>query len=222
MNTRCNTRHHLLRRGLSLTEVLVAAVILAAVGIPVFSVFLQSKRSISRTDTRREVRFFIKEIMAHINRHSLHDLWDNFGPAPYSPAKMLGQIALRDAAGKLLPDPEANPLGFTQDFLDDLRREGYDGQVKFEFYTREELRIRPDDSADPEIGLLHMQAGWAEVSLLDITKEDRPRIAVWKQPIMCPAIVGRPGLKLSSCPAIQKAVKEQYGPLLAQREAALP
>jgi hypothetical protein len=41
------------------------------------------------------------------------------------------------------------------------------------------------------------------------------------EPIMCPAIVGRPGMNPSSCPADNPMVRRKYGPLLARREAGL-
>lgn len=67
-----------------------------------------------------------------------------------------------------------------------------------------------------------MQAGFADVTLLKLVPNGSAKpVTVWRQPIMCPAVVGRPGLKLSSCPAISPKVKEKYGPLLAKREAAL-
>lgn len=143
-------RRSILRAGgFSLTEVLIAGVILGLVGVAVFAIFGTSRESIGRTDTRRTIRFYQQEIFAHVQRQSLHSLWDDYGPAPYSESKMQSALARSGPDGKLLAEPGANPLGFTQDFLDDLRRDGYDAQVNFEFFTRKQLKIGPNGEADP-------------------------------------------------------------------------
>jgi prepilin-type N-terminal cleavage/methylation domain-containing protein len=224
-------------RAFTLTEVLIASVILALVGIPVMGVFITAKQGITRTDVRREARYYIQEILAHLDRQSLHDLWRNFGP---------GEVLGHDVAGRLRHrlaefDPATgriagkNPLGFEEEFLQEMIQEGLDARVFFEFYTRKELEIDPpkytlgvQDKPSPKYGIYHMQAGWAEVVLLDTRKlraargkESQAVLASWKQPIMCPAIVGRPGLKLSGCPAVNVRVKLEYAPLLERRERSM-
>lgn len=66
--------------GFSLAEMAIAAAILATVSIPLIQVFLTSKQAIVRTDTRRDHRYYLTEIVAHAGRQPLHELWRDFGP----------------------------------------------------------------------------------------------------------------------------------------------
>jgi hypothetical protein len=232
--------------GFSLVETCIAVLILASVGVPVLSLFTQSSSAITRTDSRREARYYLQEIVAHSTRQSLHTLWSYFGPRGYdlpgkitleggellelSPSGVSGQmadeIAVLDPETGLPASPADNPLGFTDEFLKSLARDGYQGKVHFEFFTRKELGLAPLDRAKPlkkdkasPYGILHMQAGWLQVQLLDIRADGAPKIAAqWKQPLMCPAIVGRGGLKLSSCPAIAPQVRKAFAPIVADAE----
>lgn len=234
-----------MRRGLSLLEILIAAVILVVVAIPLLGVFQSSRQSIARTDQRREIRHITSEILAHAARQPLHDLWDNYGPGEVvgfdTAGKMQHQLAETDSTGHITGD---NPLGFTDDFLTEMRALGLEARLYFEFYTRAELgldQLRKKEDEDtgtgrsrkdrvvfitkPPFGILHMQAGHARVDLYDTAllarnKADPEKALVsrWAQPIMCPAVVGRPGLRLASCPAVNPKTKEKYLPLLAMRE----
>lgn len=222
-----------MRRGTTLVEILIAAVILSIAGVAVLGIFSQSTRSIKGTDMRREERFFLQSILSHVNRVSLHELWDHYGPEGAGPPRpLLGSLALVGSDGKLADptSPTANPLGFTNEFLTELFGAGLKARIDFEFYTRAELNTN-GDVPDPEYGLLHMQAGYVTLYLFNMEDGedpgapppqpvDNPRnyAAAWRQPIMCPAIVGRPGLKLSSCPAIAPVTKCRYGPVLAGYE----
>lgn len=222
------------RVALTLTEVLIAAVILAIAALPVMAIFSTSNQTLERTDLRRQSRHYTGEILARVKRQSLHDLWKNFGPYDVAgldaeAGRLRDRIAEMDQQGKLVPgaQDQVNPLGFTQDLLEEMRRDGFDARVRFEFYTRKELGVRPEgfaakvkDKVDPVIGLHHMQAGWAEVTIVE-AGDPTAIISQVREPIMCAAIVGRPGMKLSSCPAVNPAVRKRYGPLLARREAAL-
>lgn len=228
------------RVGMSLTEVMVAVAIMAVVSIPVIGIYMQSTTTLGKTDTRREIRFYIQEILAHANRSSLHELFDNFGPSGFGKygGKMKDRIAEVDpSTSAVLSNPAANPLRFTSDFMQDMKRDGYDARLHFEFYPRKALGIDPPEfdennpsggKASPKFGILHMQAGEVTVKILSLEKlkenggnEDDSVVARWVQPIMCPAIVGRPGLQLKSCPAIAPDVMKEYGPVLKAREAAL-
>lgn len=214
-------------RGVTLVEVLVATIILTVAGIPVLMLFTQSRQSIDRVDRRREVRYFAGEILAHASRQPLHELWEQFGPGDVVGWEIAGrmrhQIADFDPrSGKIL---ERNPLGFTRGFLRELIDAGLEARLHFEFYSREELGIVPlvptpgqIDRPSPEKGILHMQAGYACVELFETKLGRREKVGQWVEPIMCPAIVGRPGLKLSSCPAIRADVRAKFLPLLGQRE----
>lgn len=216
-----------LRRGLSLLEVLVAAVILAIVGVGVLQVFSSSTRTIVAADARTELGFYLQTILRHVQSQSLHPLWDNYGPEGVGPPRpLLGRLALLDDDGQLAApdDPAANPLGLPQSFLDELRRAGLDARISFDFFTRDELGITAEVDEDGRTrtaigsGLLHMQAGRVDISLLDSEDDATPVLASIRQPIICPQIVGKPGIKLSSCPAVNPRVRCVYQPMLAQVE----
>jgi hypothetical protein len=224
--------------GMSLVEILVGVAILTAVGIPMLNMFTQSRDSLARSDRRRECRYYVREIFSLLDRQSLHDLWQFFGPGEVVGYGVAGKLKHRllGATGNLQNmDPEQNPLGCTPEFIQEMNQDHLDARIFFEFYTRKELEVSPalyspqiPDQPSPKYGILHMQAGWAEVYLLDRLKleknggnEEAAVLAHWKQPMMCPAIVGRPGLKFSSCPAVNEAVRRKYEPLLRRREASL-
>lgn len=222
----------------SLTEIMIAAVILAIVGVPVIGIFIGSKDAIVRTDAARDARYFVNEIFAHAERQSLHELWDNFGPgeAIAAAGKMKHEIALyNQKTGKVTGTvDQANPLGFQESFLQEMIHAGFKAKLYFEFYSRRELEVQPlipnprkQDTASVRYGILHMQAGYATVEIIDLkslakTGDERASVVnFWQQPIMCPAVVGRPGMKLSSCPAVDRRVRAKYLPLLLEREASL-
>jgi hypothetical protein len=121
-------------------------------------------------------------------------------------------------------DEMSNPLGFTQAFISQLVKENLRAQVEYYFLRREaDLKIDEKGKPDKQIGILHMQAGTVHIELFETVEGpdgslDEVKVAEIDQPIMCPAIVGRPGLKLSSCPAINQRVKCAYLPILAQIE----
>lgn len=241
------------RKAVTLVEILLASLILALCAVPVISVFLQSKGTISRTDSRRKYFHYAREIVSRAERASLHVLWNYYGPkgfnvpgGPKDPDRPeFGNIAPFGASGRFRDrlaeydpiakrltagDPnqhgaDVNPLGFSQDFLDEMATEGFEGQLSFEFFPRKALGIAdtaPGVIGTPhaDIGILHMQAGYCYVRLVDF----KTRAVLYEEmnTIMCPAVVGRPGLKLSSCPAVSKGVNLIYAPILKQREADLP
>lgn len=222
----------------SLTEILIAAVILAIVGVPVIGIFIGSKDAIVRTDSARDARYFINEILAHAERQSLHELWDNFGPGEVvaKAGRMQHEIAIYNpSTGKIAGDPnQTNPLGFQESFMQELIRAGFKAKLYFEFYSRRELEVQPQipdprkqDIASARYGILHMQAGYATVQIIDLKtmarlKDEQAAVVnEWQQPIMCPAVVGRPGMKLSSCPAVDRKIRAIYLPLLLEREKSL-
>ncbi len=223
------------RQGLSLIEILIASVILAIAGIGIMTIFSTSTNTIGRTDARREYRFYLSEILAHVNRQSLHKLFFHYGPTGQRAelnsgmieSRNLGEVAVLDADGKIVnPEDEmTNPLGFTQAFVTLMHTEGLRAEITFEFLRRkDDLNIQDGKKIDIAVGIRHMQAGMAtvdlfqEVTYADGSSESKP-VASIAQPIMCPAIVGRPGLKLSSCPAVAPAVKCAYLPILQAIES---
>jgi hypothetical protein len=218
------------RQGLSLSEIMIATVLLTLAAIPVITVFGSSRQIIQRTDERREKRYFLSEILARAQRHSLQTLWDAFGPYFVGAANcgyMRDRIVELDGNNKIIRAPGAakdpNPLGLTQDFVDDLFYQGYETRIRFEFYPRADLGVEPAvfkpngrDKAGP-YGLLHMQSGFLTVAIRD--KADPSDRADWRVPMMCPAIVGRPGLKMEGCPALDTDKRREYGPRILAREA---
>lgn len=208
------------RQGLTLVEVLIATIVLAVAVVAVMQIFRGANIGIRKTDERRELRYYLSEIYAHVNRQPLHELWDYFGPPDYADRSLAGKMALLDADGKLVDaaDLAKNPLGFTQTFIDEMRRDGLGGRIFFEFYYRDEELRYEDGKPNPQIGLAHMQAGVASVQIYDLNDPEERTLTEFRQPVMCPMIVGRPGIQLSSCPALNNAVKCVYGPKLAARE----
>ena len=241
------------KRGLTLTEVLIATVIMVLVSIPVIGLFMSSKQSITRTDTRREKRHFLGEILGRAQKHSLHVLWRYFGPGFVGGLEnecgwIRDGIAITDTNGKLLPRPnivklqksqmDPNPLGFTQDFMDDMRVAKYEARIRFEFYRRDRLGVTPPAYTPGEkvrqlavgpIGVHHLQAGVIAIGVRSTDPKEDQTPEVWVVPMMCPAIVGRPGLKMEGCPALQDKYTDfdgstydfhdRYSALLAKREA---
>jgi hypothetical protein len=129
-------------------------------------------------------------------------------------------MALLNANGKLV-DPtnlDNNPLAFTQSFINEMRTDGLGGRVFFEFYYRDEELRYQNGEPSPQVGLRHMQAGVASVQIYDLNDPEERTLLDFRQPVMCPMIVGRPGIQLSSCPALNQQVKCKYGPKLALRE----
>lgn len=221
------------RSGFSLIEILIAAVVLAIAGVGVLSIFSQSSKSLDKADAKREYRFYLREILAHVNRQSLHKLYFHYYKADGTPnpalnSTLLGALAVVDGDGNMV-DPEtemANPLGFTQGFMKQLHVEKLRGEIEFRFLKRiDELGYEPGrDIPSADKGILHMQAGLATVRLYQTFtdpsdgSESDEVVAEIEQPIMCPAIVGRPGLKRSSCPAVAENVRCAYLPILAAEE----
>ena len=221
-------------KAFSLVEILIAATILAVCLVPVISIFITGRTQIAHTDTARKYRFFVDEILARIDRTSLHTLWNYFGPKGFNVAgfgasgKFRDRLAEYDSSTMTLfagTPGQVNPLGFSEDFLRQMTREGLEGQIAFEFFTKKGLMIRPGTTpgapgiVDKRIGIMHMQAGFAKVHLIDLKTHEALTEEV--HPVMCPAIVGRPGLKLQSCPAISPNIHAIYDAILEQYEAGL-
>ena len=223
------------RDGFSLSEVMIAMVLLVLAAIPVMAVFQGSKQSITRADERREKRYFLNELVARAQRHSLQTLWDAFGPYFAGGANcgyMRDRVVEIDGGGNIVAGAGTaskmpNPLGLTQDFVDDMKYAGYEARMRFEFYPRDLLGVK---SAGPNptvfnpngkdipgpYGLLHMQAGFLLLAIRSIA--DHEDNTTWRVPMMCPAIVGRPGLKMEGCPALDTDKRKDYGPRILARE----
>ncbi len=218
-----HTLRSIRRRGITLIEVLVASIVLAVAAVSVMNVFRGSAMGVRKTDEKRELRYYLAEVFSHLNRRPLHELWDAYGPPPHASRSIAGAMVLTDASNTIIPDadpliPKNNPLGLTQSFVDELHRDRIGVKIWFNFYYRQEDLDYSGTTPNSAIGLLHMQAGIARVALYSLDDPEERHLSEWRQPIMCPMIVGRPGIKLSSCPALSNSVKCEYGPLVAAAE----
>lgn len=230
-----NTKIQIKRDGFSLSEILIATVLLVLAAVPVMAIFSGSKETIARADERREKRYFLNELVAKSQRHSLQTLWDAFGPYFSGGANcgyMRDRVAEVDGNNKIVTggggSKDPNPLGLTQDFIDDMRYQGYEARMRFEFFPRDLLGVK-SAGANPDVfkpngkdvpgpyGLLHMQAGFLRLSIRSIAEPDDK--TDWRIPMMCPAIVGRPGLKMEGCPALDTDKRKEYGPRILARES---
>src|SRR5262249_34326088 len=97
-------------QGLTLSEILIATVIMVLVSIPIIGLFMTSKQTITHTDTRRDKRYFLSEILGRAQKHSLHALWRYYGPKFAS--GMAGEcgylwdcLAVTDGSGQLVQRP---------------------------------------------------------------------------------------------------------------------
>ena len=214
------------RRGVTLLEVLIAAVLLAMSGVAVMNIFMGANRGIRKTDERREIRHHLVKIFAHANRQAIHKLFDNFGLPTAGAARPNGGYLARydETTGALQIRPGMkdvdNPLGITQAFLDELRRDGLSARLRFDFFPRRELMEGGPNSTvlDTNIGLEYMQAGRLQVEIVSWENPEEAALMSWVQPVMCPMIVGRPGIALKSCPALDPAIQCSYAPALAGYE----
>lgn len=206
------------RRGVTLLEVLIAAVLLAMSGVAVMNIFMGANRGIKKTDERREIRHHLVKVFAHANRQAIHKLFDNFGRSAAGASRPNGgYLARYDADGTLQIRPgfkeEDNPLGITQTFLDELRRDGLSARLTFDFFPRRELMEggNPNNTTiDTNIGIEYMQAGRLQVEIVSWDHPEEAALLSWVQPVMCPMIVGRPGIALKSCPALDPSVQKCF------------
>lgn len=214
------------RRGLTLLEVLIAAVLLAMSGVAVMNIFMGANRGIRKTDERREIRHHLVKVFSHANRQAIHMLFKNFGlPAAGASRPNGGYLARYDENGVLQVRPGMqqvdNPLGISQTFLDELRRDGLSARLRFDFFPRRELmedRNPNNTTIDSNIGIEYMQAGRLTVEIVSWEHPEEAALMSWTQPVMCPMIVGRPGIALKSCPALDPSIQCEYGPGLANYE----
>ena len=132
------------KRGFTLVEILIASIILAIAGVAVLNIFSQSGKGIMKTDERRELRFYLREVLNHVNRQPLHKLWDHFGPEGAGPTRPLaGAICLINGSGNIVRPHkvESNPLGVTQGLVNDLRRDQIEVRIVFDFFRRADLAL---------------------------------------------------------------------------------
>src|SRR5437879_610505 len=88
--------------GLSLIEVLIAAVVLVIVAVPIGAMLSQSNRGVKNADKVREGRYMLSQVLMKVESADFVTLYENFGAGlqppptcprvPESPAAMKGSV----------------------------------------------------------------------------------------------------------------------------------
>jgi hypothetical protein len=175
-------------------------VVLAMLSVAVWAFLNGSNRSVRRTDKRREARFLMRQVIDRVESADFLILFKHFG----------------SAGGGKVPDA-GNPLLVDEATLDALRENKWVVTVKFRFMTRSELYNggnvpAPDPNNHfvlPPSGILPYQGAFLETRL-DPLSGSPARIlpVIIKKPLYCPLILGRPGLTLAQCPALNEALQQ--------------
>lgn len=184
---------HRPRAGMTLLEVAAAAFFLALLSAPTLQVITGAGRSVQRTDARRETRHLLRQVLERIEAADFLVLYDNFGVEPDSSNRMVTGIG----------DDTRNPLLLTKQLRERMDELGWEVSLRFRFMTRDELGVDPDNPMRSDTGILHLQGAHIE---LTVDAPGRPR-AVVKKPLYCPLILGRPGLMVSQCPALNPGLQ---------------
>jgi len=190
-------------RGFSLLEVLIAAAILSVVIVTIFSLIWSSKSGITRADESRESRMIADLLMAHAENADFVPLFKNFGTSfPECPPCLKGS----DNDGSMgVMRGGKNVLNVDEWVLGRLEARGWDVDLRFRFLTRGELGYKTADDLKPGSGVLRFQAGVVWLRLYD----GRKVMQEVKKCIYCPMILGRPGLDLKQCPAVNPQMRDQ-------------
>lgn len=204
-------RHAHRRRGFTLLEVTVSAFLLALVSIPIWGLLNSSSTAIHKVDARKRARMLIREVMDRIESSDFLVLYDAFGVEPDSPNRIREGLT---AGGR-------NPLKVPDHVLQDLEARGWTIKVSFQFMTKADVKVKggggSSTSSDPELrnsfsvfqatetGILHLQGGYLT---LEVAGSGLPTQRI-RRPVYCPLILGRPGLMISQCPALNAAIKRE-------------
>lgn len=190
-------------RGTTLLEVLIAAAILSVVVVSVFSLLWTSKSSIDHADQNRESRFIADLLLGHAENSDFVVLFKTFGSRfPECPECLQGS----DNDGSLgVLRGGKNVLNVDQWVIDQLKKNDWAVDLKFRFLTRKELGYGSANDIKPKSGVLRFQAGVVWLRIL----EGRKVVQDLKKCIYCPMILGRPGLDLRQCPAVNPEVRDQ-------------
>jgi prepilin-type N-terminal cleavage/methylation domain-containing protein len=193
------------RRGFTLVEVAVSALVVAILSVSMISLMSSTGKQIQRTDTRREARYLLRDLLDRIEAADFLTLYQNFGVEP----EVKGRIREGLYRPAVFVDgervPEYNPLNLTRRQKEHLEELGWKARLEFRFMTREELGASVLNEATSLSGVLHLQAGWIE---LLVEGPELPPQRVLK-PVFCPLVLGRPGLMLSQCPATNEGLKRE-------------
>lgn len=200
------------RAGVTLLEVAVTAFLLAMISVPVWGLMRASSTGVRRVDERKAARYLIQEVMNRIESSDFIVLYRYFGIEPDSADRI--RTGLTRGA--------ENPLTIPEHVLESLRQREWTVGLTFRFMTKEEVGWKGISSAetagtaDPEAargsaelfaatstGIQHLQGGFLTLEI----SGPGLRTQRIRRPIYCPLILGRPGLMVSQCPALNPAVK---------------
>jgi hypothetical protein len=188
----------------SLVELLISGVILIIVVVPVGLMMSGSSGTVHRVDLQREVRGIVEHVIERAEAQDFGVLYDNFGIRP-------------DAAGRIAQGLEkngANPLEIDPDVLRRMQELGLAATLTFRFFTKQQVQVRPDNNLRTQSGLLWLQGGvlglrvrgGARSGLLGRYEVDE----TLERTVYCPLILGRPGLLLNQCPAVDPSKKAKF------------
>lgn len=183
------------RSAFTLAELLVSSVILLIVALPVGLVMRGSTGAVQRVDVQREVRGIIDHVLERTEAQDFGVLYDNFGIQP-------------DAAGRIadgIVRGEANPLEIDAAVLARMQELDLRCRLTFRFFTKEEVKVRPENDLRTGTGLLWLQGGVVALFLQGPGVDETVQRTVY-----CPLILGRPGLLLNQCPAVDPGKKARY------------
>jgi hypothetical protein len=195
-------------KGTTLLEVLIGAVLLALIAVPIFSLLWSSSHSVERADQNREARFLSDLILGYAENSDFVELFDNFGAS--FPDDKDGKNCLQGPNNDLsegVMRGGQNVLAVDDWTRKQLTQKGWKVDLKFRFLTRNELGYGGNvHNIKPKAGVLHFQAGVIWLRLLD----DHDRVIEnIRKCVYCPMILGRPGLDLKQCPAVNPEIRDK-------------
>lgn len=194
------------RSGLTLVELLIASVILVIIAGPMGVLLWQSNQGVRSADRAREARSVIEQLLLHVESTDFVTLYKNFG---WGLQPEVGQVPESpDAMRTSLVTAGHDPLCLGESLVGDLERGRWKATLQFRFLTKTE--VEQIDRVKSRSGILHLQAG---VICLTLTGENpRDPQEEIRQILYCPMILGRPGLLLKQCPAVNPALRDgQFG-----------
>ena len=184
--------------GFTLLEVLIAAVLLTLIAIPIFSLLWTSKHGIDRTDRNREIRFLTDMVMNCAENADFVELWKNFGGDFDGLGCPVGPSQIRSGLG----ENRNNPLRIDVWVFERLKANKWPPKLQFRLLTKKELKHDPKNPMTGS-GVLHLQAGVIVLQIKgDFVNEEIRKV------VYCPMILGRPGLDLNQCPAVNPAIRD--------------
>lgn len=194
-----------MRNATSLVEMMIASVILMIVVVPVGLMMSGSSNVVQRVDLQREVRTIIEHVIERAEAQDFGVLYDNFGVRP-------------DAAGRIasgFTKGNANPLEVESEILKRLEELQLQSSLSFRFFSKGDVQVQAGNNLRTQSGLLWLQGGVLTLKVWGGATSNR-LIARYEvdetieRTVYCPLILGRPGLMLNQCPAVDPVKKAKY------------